>query len=141
MATNALQTRPALGVLTGFATEATPIAPHTIDLKLHGARPFVDAARVYALAFGLAQTGTAERLRAAAADLRMEPREMAAIVDAFFFVQKLRLRIQARPESQLHAGANQIDPQSLNDFERQSLKEALRQARRLQQRLALDYDL
>jgi CBS domain-containing protein len=141
MATNALQTRPALGVLTGFATEATPIAPRTIDLKLHGARPFVDAARVYALAFGLAQTGSAERLRAAAADLRMEPREMAAIVDAFFFVQKLRLRIQARPESQLHAGANQIDPQSLNDFERPSLKEALRQARKLQQRLALDYDL
>jgi CBS domain-containing protein len=140
MATNALQTRPALGVLTDFATDATPIASGTIDLKLHGSRPFVDAARVYALAFGLAQTGTGERLRAAAADLRMGVREMAAIVDAFFFVQKLRLRIQARPGSHVH-GANQIDPQSLNDFERPSLKEALRQARKLQQRLALDYDL
>jgi CBS domain-containing protein len=141
MATNALQARPALGVLADFATEATPVAPRTIDLKLHGSRPFVDAARVLALAFGLAQTGTAERLCAAAGDLRMAPREMSAIVDAFFFVQKLRLRIQARPESHLHAGANQIDLQSLNDFERQGLKEALKQARKLQQRLALDYDL
>ena len=141
MATNALQSRPALGVLTDFATEVTPESPAMIDLKLHGARTFVDAARVYALAFGLAQTGTADRLRAAAAELHMRPLEMAAIVDAFFFVQKLRLRIQARPEAHVHANANQIDPKALNDFERPSLKEALRQARKLQHRLALDYDL
>ena len=119
-----------------------PRGPHRLrDLKLHGVRPFVDAARVYALAFGLAQTGTAERLRAVAADLRMAPPEMAAIVDAFFFIQKLRLRIQARPGTQLRGSANQIDPRTLNDFERPSLKEAFRQARKLQQRLALDYDL
>jgi CBS domain-containing protein len=65
---------------------------------------------------------------------------MAAIVDAFFFIQKLRLRIQARPEAQVH-DANRLDPRSLNAFERRGLKEAFRQARRLQQRLALDYDL
>ena len=141
MATNALQARPALGVLADFATEDAPNAPGTVNLKLHGVRPFADAARVYALAFGLAQTGTAERLRAAAADLRMEPSEMAAIVDAFYFIQKLRLRIQARPGTDSRGNANQIDPQSLNDFERPSLKEAFRQGRRLQQRLALDYDL
>jgi CBS domain-containing protein len=139
MATNALQGRRALGVLSDFPTEDAPNAPGTINLKLYGVRPFVDAARVYALAFGLAQTGTAERLRAATGDLRMAPTEMAAIVDAFFFIQKLRLRIQARPGSE--ATANRIDPGSLNDFERRSLKEAFRQARKLQQRLALDYDL
>ena len=66
---------------------------------------------------------------------------MAAIVDAFFFVQKLRLRIQARPGVHAHGSANQIDPRTLNDFERRSLKEAFRQGRKLQQRLALDYDL
>jgi CBS domain-containing protein len=141
MATNALQPGPARGVLAAFATKDTPVAPGTINLKLHGVRPFVDAARVYALAFGLAQTGTAERLRAAAADLSMAPPEMAAIVDAFFFIQKLRLRIQARPGTHSHRGANQIDPRTLNEFERLSLKEAFRQGRKLQQRLALDYDL
>ena len=104
-------------------------------------RPFVDAARVYALAFGLAQTGTAERLRAATAELRMEPREMAAIVEAFFFIQKLRLRIQAHPGEHAPQNANRIDPDMLNGFERRSLKEAFRQARRLQQRIELDYDL
>jgi CBS domain-containing protein len=139
MATNALQGRRALGMLTDFATDDAPNAPGTIDLKLYGVRPFVDAARVYALAFSLAQTGTAERLRAAAVNLRMEPSEMAAIIDAFFFIQKLRLRIQARPGNA--ESANRIDPDALNDFERRSLKEAFRQARKLQQRLALDYDL
>lgn len=135
MAQNALQAKPALGMLTDFATE-----DGTVNLKLQGVRPFVDAARVYALGLGLAQTGTAERLRAAAAGLRMDPAEMAAIVEGFFFVQKLRLRIQAQPDS-APEGANRIRPGLLNTFERQGLKEAFRQGRRLQQRLALDYGL
>jgi CBS domain-containing protein len=141
MAEAALQARPALGALGGFATDDGPDAAGTIDLKLHGSRPFVDAARIYALAFGLPQTGTAERLRGAAADLRMQPLEMAAIIDGFFFIQLARLRIQARPGAQSRESANRIDPGTLNDFERRGLKEALRQGRKLQQRLALDYDL
>ena len=141
MAQNALQARPALGVLGDFATEDAPHAPGSINLKLYGVRPFVDAARVYALAFGLRQTGTAERLRAAIGELRMAPAEMAAIIDAFFFIQKLRLRIQALPGTEAPENANRLDPGALNDFERRSLKEAFRQGRKLQQRLALDYDL
>jgi CBS domain-containing protein len=141
MASNALEARPALGVLADFATEDAPNAPGTINLKLHGVRPFVDAARVYALAFGLSPTATVERLRAAADDLRMQPLEMSAIVDAFLFIQALRLRMQARPETYSRASANHVDPRSLNEFERRGLKEALRQGRKLHQRLALDYRL
>jgi CBS domain-containing protein len=141
MASNALEARPALGVLADFATEDAPNAPGTINLKLHGVRPFVDAARVYALAFGLSPTATVERLRAAADDLRMGPLEMSAIVDAFLFIQALRLRFQARPGTYSRESANQIDPRSLNEFERRGLKEALRQGRKLHQRLALDYRL
>jgi CBS domain-containing protein len=138
MVQNALQARPALGVLGDFATQASPDGPASIDLKLHGTRPFVDAARVYALAFGLRQTGTAERLRAAAPELRMRGAEMAAIVDAFFFIQGLRLRLQAGTATPPHA--NRLAPEQLNAFESRTLKEALRQARKLQQRLALDYE-
>jgi CBS domain-containing protein len=135
MAQNALETRPALGLLGDLATE-----DGAVNLKLRGVRLFVDAARVYALGLGLAQTGTAERLRAAVPELRMAPPEMAAIVDAFFYIQKLRLRIQAGPQTRTES-ANRLDPAALNDFETRSLKEALRQARKLQQRLALDYEL
>lgn len=135
MAQNALQAKPALGLLTDFATD-----DGAVNLKLQGVRPFVDAARVYALGLGLAQTGTAERLRAASPGLRMDAGEMAAIVEAFFFIQKLRLRIQARPQNPAES-ANSIHPDRLNSFERQALKEAFRHGRKLQQRLALDYGL
>jgi CBS domain-containing protein len=134
MAQNALEATPALGLLRDFALDNG-----AVDLKLRGARVFVDAARVYALALGLTQTATAARLRAAAPELRMAAPEMAAIVDAFFYVQKLRLRIQAAPQTRAET-ANRLDPATLNDFERRGLKEALRQARRLQQRVKLDYD-
>jgi CBS domain-containing protein len=133
MAQNALEATPALGLLGDFVLD-----DGAVNLKLRAARVFVDAARVYALALGLAQTATAARLRAAAPELRMAAPEMAAIVDAFFHIQKLRLRIQAAPQTRAET-ANRLDPATLNDFERRALKEALRQARRLQQRIALDY--
>jgi CBS domain-containing protein len=75
LAEAALQGRPALGRFGGFATEKG-----LIDLKLHGAKVFVDAARVYALAHGLQQTNTADRLRAAAPHIGL--RDVAAMADA-----------------------------------------------------------
>src|SRR5688572_4397067 len=65
MAENALESRPPLGVLRAFATADAPGRKHSLNLKLNGARPFIDGARIYALAHGLPQTNTAERLRAA----------------------------------------------------------------------------
>ena len=141
MAENALQARPALGKLRDFVTENAANAPHSIDLKAYGVRIFVDAARIYALAQGLPQTNTVERLRAAAAGARMSASEVEAVVDAFLFIQKLRLRSQASRDELAEATANRIDPDSLNELDRHMLKESLRLARKLQQRLALDYQL
>ena len=140
MAQNALESRPPLGVLRDFATDNAPDLPHSVNLKLNGARPFVDAARIYALAHGLAQTNTGERLRAARAGTGMGAAETEAHVHAFFIVQGLRLRNQAtlKPGEE---GASRVDPDKLNDFERRILKEAFLQARRLQSRLALDYQI
>jgi CBS domain-containing protein len=132
LAAAALEGRPALGRLGGFAT-----AEGKINLKLHGAKVFVDAARVYALAHGLQQTNTAARLRAAAAHIGLT--DVSAMADAFYVVQGLRLRIQARgPQTGME---NRIAPESLNRLERATLKEALRLGRELQSRLALDYRL
>ena len=140
MAENALESRPPLGLLRDFATEDSPELAHSVNLKLHGARPFIDGARIYALAHGLAQTNTAERLRAARAHIGMPPAEAEALAQAFFVVQALRLRNQA-PLKPGEEGANRIDPDRLNGFERQVLKAAFRQARTLQSRLALDYQI
>jgi CBS domain-containing protein len=115
LAEGALQARPPLGLLHDFAAEE-------LDLKGLGARVFVDSARVLALAAGSPATGTAARLRGAGE---------AAAVEAFHFMQTLRLR----------ARANRVRVAALSDIERRVLKEAFRQAARLQDRLRLDFAL
>jgi CBS domain-containing protein len=141
MAQNALQARPALGTLRDFATEDAPNAPHSIELKVYGVRLFVDAARIYALAQGLPQTNTVERLRAAGPGTRMSAEVVEATVAAFLAIQQLRLRNQASQEALSEDTANRIDPDKLNELDRHILKESLRLARKLQQRLALDYQV
>lgn len=139
LAQQALETRPPLGILHDFVTRDVEDAAHTIDLKVAGARLFVDAARVLSLAAGTAATNTAQRLREAGARLNMSPHEIEAAAEAFFFIQGLRLRVQLGPEAL--PLPNRLDPDCLNEVDRRILKESFRQARKLQARLALDYRL
>jgi CBS domain-containing protein len=139
MAENALECRPPLGLLKDFSTRDAGLA-HSLNLKLNGARPFVDAARIYALAQGLPQTNTADRLRAARRGIGMGAPEAEAMAQAFFIVQRLRLGVQAPPDAGA-AGANLLDPDTLNPLDRRILKEAFLLARSLQSRLALDYQV
>lgn len=139
MVQNALEVEPPLGLIRAFAVDDD--APHkgTIDLKARGTRLFVDCARVFALAHGIRETGTASRLRLAGMRLSVAERHVAATVDAFHFLQLLRLRQQERPAAA--GGGNRIDPYALNEVDQRMLKEAFRQAKQLQERLRLAYRL
>lgn len=142
LAQYALETRPPIGLISDFVTEDVPGAPGTIDLKKSAGRLFVDAARVLSLAAEVEHTQTAQRLRQAGARLSMSAEEVAALVDAFFFIQGLRLRQQlALTGQQGRDTHNRIAPDTLNEVDRRILKECLRQARKLQSRLELDYQL
>jgi CBS domain-containing protein len=125
----------------GFRYERNQAFPHTIDLKLHGARPFVDAARIYALAKGVPDTNTVERLRTASGATGLSPRETAALVDAFYHIQRLRLEHQVDVAAEATAAPNRVNPDRLHELNRHILKESLKQAHSLQQRLARDYAL
>jgi CBS domain-containing protein len=115
LAQGALQARPPLGLIADFsATE--------LDLKLAGARPCSDAARVLALATASPDTGTAARLRAAG--------ERPA-VEAFHHIQALRLKNRG----------NTVRVSELSAIDRRLLKEAFRQVALLQERLRLDFGL
>jgi CBS domain-containing protein len=133
MVANALQTEPPLGLIRAFVVDDDEAHRGTFDLKTRGTRIFVDAARVFALALGIAETGTAERLRLAGERLKVDPRHVDATVEAFHYLQVLRLRSQGRGEQA--TVPNRIDPYKLNDIDQRMLKEALRQARKVQQRL------
>jgi CBS domain-containing protein len=136
---NALETDPPLGLIRAFAVDDDAAHKGTIDLKVRGTRLFVDAARVFALAYGIADTGTVARLRVAGRRLNVEDRHVAAAIDAFHFLQLLRLRQQDLGGDGGHA--NRIDPYALNEVEQRMLKEAFRQAKQLQQRLKQSYQL
>ena len=140
MASNALECQPPLGIIRDFVYDDTRKYGHTIDLKMYGSRPFVDAARIFALANGVTETGTSQRLRAVAKKLSFGSDDVDAVVDGFHFILLLRLRCQLRLGDDA-ALANRVDPDELNELDRYILKEAFRQARKLQSRLQLDYRL
>lgn len=82
---------------------------------------------------------TDDRLEALAEAGAIDARDAAAWSEAFSFIQVLRMRAH---QQQLEAGealSNEIDPDSLNPLDRRILKEALRQAQRLHDRLKLNY--
>lgn len=139
MVQNALEVEPPLGLIRTFSVDDEAKVKGTIDLKTRGTRLFVDCARVFALAHGIPDTGTAARLRAAGALLQAQPRHVDATVEAFHFLQMLRLRQQ--DDTVPGRDPNRIDPYALHEIDQRMLKEAFRQAKQLQERLRLSYRL
>jgi CBS domain-containing protein len=140
MAENALQCAPPLGLIRDFVFDGNKEFPNTIDLKMYGSRPFVDAARLLSLTHGVRQTSTVQRLLGASRSVTFGGDDVAAMVDSFYYIQLLRLRHQHQVLDE-HGGGNRINPDLLNELDRHILKEAFKQARKLQSRLRLDYRL
>jgi CBS domain-containing protein len=138
---NALQAEPPLGWIRTFRTDAG----ETIDLKTHGTRIFVDAARAFALALAIPETNTSQRIRVAGRRLNRDERDIGATVEAYQFLQLLRLRAQRGGVEPAAAGEssdgrgprapNRLDPYALNELDQRMLREAFRQARALQTHL------
>ena len=139
MVQNALNVEPPLGLIRTFTVDDDPGVQGTLDLKVRGTRLFVDCARIFALAHGIPDTGTAARLRAAGALLHVESRHIDATVGAFQFLQLLRLRQQDQPA--VAGSPNRLDPNALNEIDQRMLKEAFRQAKQVQERLRVTYRL
>lgn len=141
MAENALKNRPPLGFVRDFVGEKLGERENMVNLKVNGIGPFIDTARIYALASGVESTSTSSRLRSAGQALRIPAAEIEGWVGAFQFVQMLRLRSQHSAQERQADIVNFIDPYALNTLDRRILKESFREARKLQSRLAMDYNL
>jgi CBS domain-containing protein len=138
---NALRSRAPLN-WRGAVAAVSDGSHRWLDLKLQGAALFVEAARVYALAHGIGETNTRARLEAVAAALQVSDRERDTWIDAFEYLQMLRLQTQVlRPEDELLSDPhpNRVDMARLSDIDRRIVREAIRAARELQQRMQLDY--
>jgi len=137
MAENALRNAVPLGWFGGIRPHRADGKP-MFDLKMQGSALFVEAARLYALALGVEATGTGERLDALADRGRAPTDERLAWTRGFETLQRLRLQLQARTDV-ARRNPNLVALDSLAASDHDQLKQALRAARLLQQRIALDY--
>ncbi|MBK7474281.1 MAG: CBS domain-containing protein [Betaproteobacteria bacterium] len=138
LAGNALRNRPPLSWLGGIETREVD-GREMVDLKFSGTAIFVDVARLYALAHGVAHTGTRERFETLGPLLRAQPQESQAWIAAFEYLQMLRLQVQMAHGDVAPANPNMVELDALNDIDRRMLKESFRVGRRLQQKMELDY--
>jgi len=137
MAANALHA----AVPLNFRGELAAAESDAIDLKKYGSRIFVDAARIFSLSAAIPAVHSAERLRQAGPAAGLGAAEIVAVDAAFSHVLRLRMEQQRRD---LAVGGNESPGPSLaelHDVDRAILRESLKQARRLQQRLKLNYAL
>ncbi|ATP42892.1 cyclic nucleotide-binding protein [Pseudomonas putida] len=142
MADNALRQRPPVGRLREFVlTRQGNDKAATLDLKVQGLTPFVDGARLLALANGIGACNTHERLRQLVTKGVIEPLDGAAYEEAYHFIQQTRMQQHQRQTRDNLPYSNRVDPDSLNHLDRRILRESLRQAQRLQSSLALRYQL
>ncbi|QCI10311.1 CBS domain-containing protein [Pseudomonas putida] len=142
MADNALRQRPPVGRLRDFVlTRQGNDKAATLDLKVQGLTPFVDGARLLALAHGIGACNTLERLRQLVAKGVIDALDGAAYEEAYHFIQQTRMQQHQRQTRDNLPYSNRLDPDSLNHLDRRILREALRQAQRLQSNLALRYQL
>jgi len=137
MAANALQ----VDVPLNFRGEVVVDEGAFVDLKKFGSRIFVDAARIFALSSATKAVNTAERLRDAGSSAGLPVAETAALEAAFSQILRLRLGQQIEAAGRGEAGGYGLKPAALNDMDRAILREALKLAKRLQQRLKLNYAL
>ena len=140
MAVNALQAEAPLN-FRGEVVAGEGGGGNEVDLKKFGSRIFVDAARIFALSSGVRAVNTSARLHDAGPAAGLQDREIAAVDAAFSHILRLRLTRQIAAGAAAAEAGNGVPLDSLNEVDMAILKVSLRQARRLQQRLKLNYDL
>ncbi|WP_335720492.1 putative nucleotidyltransferase substrate binding domain-containing protein [Pseudomonas brassicacearum] len=141
MAENALRHRPPVGRFRDFVLSRKNGEKATLDLKVQGLTPFVDGARLLALANGIEANNTLERLRQLVDKQVIEPLDGAAYEEAYHFIQQTRMQQHQLQTRENLPYSNRVDPDSLNHLDRRILRESLRQAQRLQSSLSLRYQL
>ena len=132
---------PPLGFFRGLVLEKGGSHANTLDIKKGGIATVVQMARLFAVASGLPQVGTRDRLAAAAGAGAVSRQGAADLRDAFDFLATVQL---AHHEAAVNGGEvpdNHVNPKELSRLEREHLRDAFGVIRRLQQSLATKYPI
>lgn len=139
IAVNALQFAPPLGLFRHFVLEKGGAEEKALNLKKRGVTPITDLARAHALAGGLGELNTQDRLEAAAANGLISEQGKSDLIDAYAFISSVRLMHQSK---QIEAGQspdNFVPPEMLSSLERQHLKDAFDVVNTMQKHLRQRY--
>jgi CBS domain-containing protein len=134
-----LVNRPPLGFLRQFVVESSGEHTRGLNLKLRGLTPVVDAARVLALELGETSTNTLERLGRAAEKKIVRSELLAAIDDAYDYINWIRINHHLKAGAAGRPLTNLVDPALLNPMERKILKESFTIIGQLQELLGVRY--
>lgn len=141
MAQAALSHRPPSTGMRDILSGVLGVGFDGLDLKTEGLTLFVDGARLLALAHGISEASTLERFRLLADKGVISAQDAQAYDEAYRYLQLLRMQQHQKQAGAGLALSNQLAPASLGALDKRILREALRQARDLQQLLRFKYRL
>jgi CBS domain-containing protein len=123
LAQDCLTKRAPISFFRNFIVEKNGEHKNTLDLKEKSMVQFVDFARALSLRHGIQETNTLDRLRLLARGGYVSEDLVAEAAWAYEFLMQLRLVHQLSLINQGKEPNNFIDPASLTDLEKQTLKE------------------
>ncbi|HXW69078.1 MAG TPA: putative nucleotidyltransferase substrate binding domain-containing protein, partial [Dissulfurispiraceae bacterium] len=134
MAEDAIEIRPPLGIFGILGLR------QGVDLKTYGIYPIVNGARVLAIDSGVwGITNTRERLEALSADMTISNEMCHDLIEAYGFLQDLRLRHHAKAVLNKSRTNNMITARELSHIDLLLLKESLKVVSEFQKFLMKKY--
>nr|WP_120491404.1 DUF294 nucleotidyltransferase-like domain-containing protein [Corynebacterium lactis] len=136
---------PPLGFFRGLVLEKGGDHAETLDIKKGGTAAVVQMARLFAVAAGLPQLSTRDRLSAGAGAGTVSRQGAQDLADAFDFLCSVQL---AHQERQVEVAGpdgtepdNHVAPKSLSRLEQEHLRDAFGVIRKMQQSLGAKYPI
>jgi CBS domain-containing protein len=139
LAQNVVSVQPPMGIFRRFVVEQNGEHAHELNLKKRGVIPIIDIVRIHALANGLVEVNTIDRLRALVACKAMTIVDSRNIQDVLQVLMQLRLAHQAQEIVKGQSPSNYINPASLSKIVAKQLKDTFGIVKDAQQGIKLKY--
>ncbi|MDG0980237.1 MAG: putative nucleotidyltransferase substrate binding domain-containing protein, partial [Halieaceae bacterium] len=139
LAANALGATPPLGVFRRFIVEHNGEHKESVNIKKRGILPITDIARLHALANGLPEVNTDERITALVKNGVLQIKNARNLSDALHTLQQARIDEQCRLIEVGEAPGNYINPRTLGTMGKEQLRDAFTIIKEAQSVIKLRY--
>ena len=135
---NCLNFKPPLGIFKNIVVEASGQHKEKFNIK-KAMTPVVDLARIYALKYGISETGTFARLKKLERLGHISPSEYRELFMVYRYLLDLRFKNQIRDLDNGILPGNHINPKHLSEIEQATLRETLIQISSFQTKMSFDF--